>query len=122
MFVSHLERLDLLVTPIACSLFLWDRFLCRGGIREVENQGKEAQGRDEKNFLEYGSTSSQNSKVLPDEEGLLASDEQGDDGPSEKDNQEHHKLFYQFRVHESSSLLKGWRGFVFLVNCGIFEK
>jgi hypothetical protein len=42
MSVSHLEGFDLVMTLVACSLFLWDRFLCRRGIGETKNQRKKA--------------------------------------------------------------------------------
>jgi hypothetical protein len=129
MFVSHLEGFDLLMTPVTCRIFLWDCLPRRKGIGEIENQRKKAKSRNEEHFLEHRSTSSQDKRPTPrwglrffslfycsngKKEKLFASNEQGDGGPSEKDNQEYDKLFDQFGVHKFSFLFKGWRGFVFL--------
>jgi hypothetical protein len=46
MFASYLERFDLAMTLVACSLFLRDNFLCRRSIGEIKNQRKKAKGRN----------------------------------------------------------------------------
>jgi hypothetical protein len=57
MFASLLERFDLLMTLVACGLVLWEGFLGRTGIREIKNQRKKTDGRNEKYFLRHRGTS-----------------------------------------------------------------
>jgi hypothetical protein len=65
MFVSYLEGFDLFMALIACGIFLRDGFLCRTGIREVKNQRKKANDRNEKHFFKHRSTSFPNRKTNP---------------------------------------------------------